>query len=133
MDQEWQFPYAYAAIDGCHIPIKCPHGGQESAKEFHDFKNFYPVVLMGMVDAKYHLIWASAGFPVNSHDSIIFVATNLHAKIVEGKTFPKALFEESGIEIPPILLGDVAFPFKPWLLKPYTNAVLTQEQRYFNY
>ena len=32
MEQEWQFPYAYAAIDGCHIPIKCPPGGQESAR-----------------------------------------------------------------------------------------------------
>ena len=24
MEQEWQFPYSYAAIDGCHIPMKCP-------------------------------------------------------------------------------------------------------------
>ena len=31
MEQEWQFPYAYAAVDGCHIPIKCPSGGQEAA------------------------------------------------------------------------------------------------------
>ena len=133
MEQEWQFPYAYAAIDGCHIPIKCPPGGQESAKEFHNFKNFYSIVLMGMVDAKYRFIWASAGFPGNSHDSLIFQATNLYAQIAEGKTLSNALFEESGIKIPPLLLGDAAFPFKPWLLKPYTNAVLTHEQSYFNY
>ena len=24
MEQEWQFPCAYAAINGYHIPIKCP-------------------------------------------------------------------------------------------------------------
>ena len=35
--------------------------------------------------------------------------------------------------IPPLIIGDSAFPFQPWLLKPYTNAVLTEKQRYFNY
>ena len=24
----WQFPGAFGGIDGCHIPIKCPHGGK---------------------------------------------------------------------------------------------------------
>ena len=27
MEEIWQFPYCWAAIDGCHIPIKCPPGG----------------------------------------------------------------------------------------------------------
>ena len=37
------------------------------------------------------------------------------------------------MNIGPLIIGDSAFPFKPWLLKPYTNAVLTEKQRYFNY
>ena len=32
-----------------------------------------------------------------------------------------------------MIVGDSAFPLKPWLLKPYTHAVLTTRQRYFNY
>ena len=32
MDAEWQFPYDFAAIDGNHLPIKCPSGGQEAMK-----------------------------------------------------------------------------------------------------
>ena len=40
MEELWQFPCCWAAIDGCHIPIKCPPGGLESCKEFHIFKNF---------------------------------------------------------------------------------------------
>ena len=40
MDEEWQFTCAFAAIDGCHISIKCPAGGLESAKEYHNFQNF---------------------------------------------------------------------------------------------
>ena len=133
MEQEWQFPYAYSAIDGCHIPMKCPPGGQEACKEFHNFKNFYSIVLMAMVDARYRFIWASAGWPGNSHDAIIFQATNLYDQLAEGKAFPDVSFKANDVTIPPVILGDSAFPFKPWLLKPYTNAILTPEQSYFNY
>ena len=133
MDQEWQFPYAYAAIDGCHIPIKCPPGGQESCKEFHNFKNFFSIVLMGMVDAKYRFIWASVGWPGNSHDAIIFQATKLYDDLAKGTALPDVFFKENEVVIPPMILGDSAFPFKTWLQKPYTNAILTPEQGYFNY
>ena len=58
MEQLWQFSYAFAAIDGCHLPIKCPPGGRESNKEYDNFKEFYSIVLMALVDAKYRFIWA---------------------------------------------------------------------------
>ena len=51
MEEMWQFSCCWSAVDGCHIPIKCPPGGQEAAKEYHDFKNFYSVVLMSLVDS----------------------------------------------------------------------------------
>lgn len=31
-EQQWQFPCCFGAVDGCHLPIKCPNGGLESAK-----------------------------------------------------------------------------------------------------
>ena len=77
MEELWQFPFTWAAVDGCHIPIKCPPGGNEARKEFHNFKNFYSFVLMSLVDAKYRFIWGSCGFPGNSHFSIILQSTSL--------------------------------------------------------
>ena len=56
MQELWQLPCAWAALDGCHIPIKCPPGGLETCKEYHNFKNFYSVILMAMVDAKSRFI-----------------------------------------------------------------------------
>ena len=44
MDAEWQFPYAFSGIDGRHLPIKCPKGGQEVTKQYYNFKNVYSVV-----------------------------------------------------------------------------------------
>ena len=37
MNQLWQFPCCWGAIDGCHIPIQCPPGGEEACKEYHNF------------------------------------------------------------------------------------------------
>ena len=52
MEERWQFTCCYSAIDGCYISIKCPAGGAEAAKEYHNFKNCYSIVLMGKVDVK---------------------------------------------------------------------------------
>ena len=38
MDQEWQFPYAFAAVDGSHLPIKCPPGG--AMKQYHNLLDY---------------------------------------------------------------------------------------------
>ena len=37
------------------------------------------------------------------------------------------------VSIPPLIVGDSAFPMQTWLLKPYTNATLSPKQGYFNY
>ena len=56
MDERWQFSCSWGAVDGCHLPLKCPPGGQTTAKEYHNLKIFYSVVLMALVDAKYRFI-----------------------------------------------------------------------------
>jgi len=61
--EEWQFANAFAAVDGSHLPIKCPNGGAQSMKQYFNFKGFYSVVLMALVDAEYRFIWASVGAP----------------------------------------------------------------------
>ena len=131
MDEYWQFPCCWAAIDGCHIPIKCPPGGLEACKEYHNFKNFYSIVSMELVDSHYRFLWGSCGFLGNSHDAVIFRSTDLWNSIkgfipMIGKTV-------RDVTVPPLIVGDSAFPLRSWLLKPYTNAVLTPQQHYFNY
>ena len=133
MEEMWQFPYCWAAIDGCHIPIKCPPGGSESCKEYHNYKNFYSIVMMAMVDANCRFIWGSCGFPGNSHDAIIFQSTQLWSDIKDGNFIPEITRNLNDVLVPPLMIGDSAFPFRTWLMKPYGNAVLTLRQRYFNY
>ena len=136
MDTQWQFKYAFCAIDGSHLPIKCPSGGNQSKKSYHNFKNFYSVVLMAMVDAKLRFLWASCGFPGNSHDSSVFQSTQQWSDVVSGKVLPngiQCINGDSELAVPAIILGDSAFPLLTWLLKPYGDSVPTAKRRYFNY
>ena len=33
MEDKWQFPDAFSGVEDCHIPMKCPHGGNEVRKK----------------------------------------------------------------------------------------------------
>ena len=68
----WQYPTAFGGIDGCHIPLKCPHGSNEARKEYYNFNNFYSVVMMRIVGADYRFLWASAGLPGSVNDVVHF-------------------------------------------------------------
>ena len=133
MDEEWQFPYAYCAIDGSYLPIKCPNDGAEAMKQFYNFKNFYSVILLALVDAKYRFIWVSNGAPGNTHDSTYFQSTSLWDSITKGKVLPSQVQNIDNLEIPPLILGDGAFPLRSWITKPHGDAILLEEKRYFNY
>ena len=128
MDCEWQFPFAFSAIDGSHLSIKCPAGDGEAMKQYHNFKNFYSIVLLALVHAKYNFIWASLGAPGNIHDSTLFQSTNIWSKIVNGEVLPEAAAQVDNIAIPPLILGDGAFAMRTWIVKPYVEAVLSEEQ-----
>ena len=73
MEEFCQFLCCWVAVDGYHIPIRC----------------FYSWVLIAFVDAKYRFIWASCGFPANSHDSVMLQSTTLWQQIKEVDFIPK--------------------------------------------
>lgn len=89
--------------------------------------------MIAIVDAAARFMWVSVGFPGNSHDSIIFQSTQLWSDITEKEVIPEISQNIQGTDIYPMILGDSAFPFRIWLMKPYSNAVLSAEQHYFNY
>ena len=82
---------------------------------------------MAFVDSKYRFIWANCGIPGNTHDSLIFQSTNIYKRIVNGD-IPDFTFVEDGVKINPIILGDSAFEFRPWIMKPYTTLSLQKNK-----
>ena len=116
-DMSWErlvkngsFSYSFAAVDGSHLPIKCPNGGAQAMKQYFSFKGFYSVILMVLADAEYRFIWASVGAPGNTNDSTLLQSTDLWRKIIEGDFIPNVAQKIEDVEIPPLILGDGAFP-----------------------
>jgi len=101
-----------ASIDGWHLPLKCPAGGLEACKEYYNLKNFYSI----MVDGKYSFIRASCRYPGNSHDSTISKSTKVWEDMTDGEIIPQIGKDIGGVTVSRLLLGDSAFPFKPWLV-----------------
>ena len=60
-------------------------------KQYLNFKGFYSVALMSLVDAEYWFIWASAGAPVHKHDSTLLQSTDLWKIMFGGEMIPNVV------------------------------------------
>ena len=56
--QKWNFSRTCGALSGKHIAYKCP---PKSDSQYFNYKGFYSVVLMALVEADYKFIWADLG------------------------------------------------------------------------
>ena len=52
----------------------------------------------------------------------------MYNDITEGKVIPSIAKQEVGAKMHPLIVGNSAFPCKTWLMKPYTNDILSEGQ-----
>ena len=83
-------------------------------------------------------LWANVGLTGSVNNACIFQASHLYSNIERGNASPdikKVLTVQSQreIQLPPILLGDSAFPNHSWLQKPFPSTVLSEKESHFNY
>ena len=81
-------------------------------------KNFHSINIQGVCDAELKFLNIIAKWPGSTHDSFIWNNCAL-----------KEMFEDGTIS-DGWLLGDSAYPLRPWLLTPVLNPDTPSEARY---
>ena len=78
----WQFPNCLDAIDGKHVNLKAP---PKSSTLFHNYKGFFSIVLMALVDADYKFINIDVGDYGSNSDTAIFRSCNFGKAFMYGQ------------------------------------------------
>ena len=81
-----------------------PNRRAGKCKRILQFKNFFSVVVMAVADSKKRFMWASSGFPWNSHDSIIPQSTTFFQKMSNGNYLPPYCGKDKEVNLCPCLL-----------------------------
>ena len=110
-------PHTLGALDGKHITMKKP---KKSRNDYYNYKDFFSLVLLAMVDAEYRFLFLidceSSG---SASDAQIFNRVDLREKIEDvtlGFTAPDPLGEGG---------PDLNFAVMPLIVKPYSRRQLT--------
>ncbi|KAB0803454.1 hypothetical protein PPYR_00424 [Photinus pyralis] len=81
-ESKWQFINCGGAFDGKHIRIvPPPHTGAK----YYNYKNFYSIVLMALVNSDYQFIYVDVGKNGRISDGGVLEYTEFHRKLIEGK------------------------------------------------
>lgn len=128
----WNFPHCCGALDGKHIAIVQP---KKSGSIYYNYKGFYSIVLLALVDADYKFIWADVGADGSASDCGIYNNSALEPALREGTIGfpPPEPMPNDDRDMPYFLVGDDAFPLRPYLMKPFSLRYLAREERIFNY
>ena len=108
---------------------------KNSGALYHNYKGFFPIVMLALVDGQYKFRWVDVGTAGSCSDAQIFNASQQKRRIEDGRIgFPDpAPITQGGRDVPYFILADDAFALKTWLMKPYGRRLLTREERIANY
>ncbi|XP_054709131.1 uncharacterized protein LOC129218835 [Uloborus diversus] len=128
----WNFPNCIGALDGKHINIEPP---PNSGSAYWNYKHFYSIVLMALVDANLMFVYVDVGTNGRVSNGGVWDKSKLNAAMEAGELFiPKAQpLPNSNVLVPQVIVADDAFPLGIHLMKPFTGDYLEEDQIIFNY
>ena len=108
-------PSVLGAIDGTLVAIQAP---SENEEQYVCRKQIHAINVQVIGDSNLKLLNVVAKWPGATHDAFIWSNSDLCQ-----------MFEEGEIQ-DGWLLGDSAYPLRPWLLTPFLNPSTRAERRY---
>jgi DDE superfamily endonuclease len=129
---KWNFPHCIGALDGKHIAI-CPP--PNSGSLYHNYKQFFSIVLLAVVDANYKFIYVDVGQYGRVSDGGVFNNSSLYEAMQRNiLQIPQpTAIEGTDVVVPYVFVADDAFALKPNIMKPYAFRQCSSAKRVFNY
>lgn len=127
------FPNCVGAIDGKNIRCTNP---KKSGSKYFNYKNFFSVVLMAIVDANLCFIAIDVGAYGKEGDSFVFRDSPLGKKLYSDTLnlpAPRCLPNTNTNPQPFVFVGDEAFKVHTNLLRPFPFRQLNPRRRVYNY
>ncbi|XP_064631623.1 uncharacterized protein LOC135489922 [Lineus longissimus] len=108
-----------------------PH---EYHTDFFNRKCYYSYNCQAMVDDRYCFRDLCVGMPGSVHDAKVLAHSELFKEFEERNYLTDVSVEVNGTKVPPVILGDPAYPLLSWIVKPYPETTaITQEEKNFNH
>lgn len=110
--------------------MECPKNG---GSNFYDYKGFHGIALMAICDSNYCFSMVDIGGFGKDNDADIFGLSDI-ALAFDNKELdiPEDKYI-SGHLLPNVIISDEIFSLNPWLMKPYPDRNLAENQRIYNY
>lgn len=130
-NEHCQFPNVIGAIDGKHVRVEAPN---HSGSNYFNYKHHFSIVLQGVAAPDLKFISVEVGAYGKESDGGIFSRskTNLHIASNSVDLPSTSGLPNSSRNLPYFLIGDSAYPLKPYLMTRI-NSGLSHDQRIYNY
>ena len=79
--EKWQFPNCIGVADGKHLAIRHPPG---SGSDFYNYKGFYSIVLLAIVDYDYKFLFCDVGCQGRISDGGVFRNCSFNKALANG-------------------------------------------------
>nr|XP_054753761.1 putative nuclease HARBI1 [Lytechinus pictus] len=131
-ERRWNVPHVMGALDGKHVALRKP---ENSGSLYHNYKHFFSVVLMALVDANYRFLWIDTGAQGHMSDAQIYNASELKETVESGQIGfpPPEPMTNDNQNMPYFMIGDDAFALRTHMMKPYSRKNLNRTERIYNY
>jgi hypothetical protein len=130
--EKWQFPNCFGSIDGKHVQIKRP---PKSGSIYFNYLQTYSIVLLAIADHDCKFTCIDVGGYGKNSDGGIFEASSI------GKRIDRDMLNVPGTRplhgqnepTPCVLIGDEAFPLRPYLMRPFPYRYSSNDEIKGNY
>lgn len=132
-ENQWNFPYCLGAIDGKHIMMQY---SINSGSEYYNYKHFFSIVLLALVDANYCFTFIDCGIQGRLRDGAVFRNSLLFDKMEKRQLNLPMNERVNGTNkcLPYVFVADDAFGLSSHILKPFPGLhIKGSTQRVFNY